>query len=638
MVWMGLGLRTAMTRKALLCGVNAYTSIPLRGCVNDVHNLQRVLLDRYGFPPQQVRLLLDADCIKSHVLEGWHWLTEEASPGDVLLFHFSGHGSFIPDTEGEEADLRDEITCLQNFAFDDPDSYISDDEWYEMTQAVDTRVHLLLIKDTCHSGGSSRFISVRQEDGGEKIVLANLQELAGYQAGHVFGEQSLSNARFIVPPQLSAESWHRAGQTRRSAHGAALLHTNLMACGEAQTAADAYINSKYQGAFTFTLCEELQQGGNGSTEDTILQVVNRLRGRYDQVPQHEGRSFALTMLAGGTAADRPGVVPIPLLSSIASEQAQSAKGLSAQQMLYLAHMRFLDMMHPAQSGTSVVERDQTRPSRVLVAVHGIGKHDKDYSSRWWAALNPHVGSLFEPSVIGQGRDEVLWSDLVNQQRSVGSAEQQAQAQVLRQAILDVLDDRRLQQAADPVRAISETGSTRGIGFAIDDFLIYMVNPDMRKKILARFTEILRPLLAVGTQLEVITHSWGTVVAYEGLRELELEQGLSGRVRTWFTVGSALSIPPVQASLRHENRPSSSRLAAKPSLVNTWINLDAKGDLVGGPLGHRFAVDKEYLNLVPTGCARSLIGYNLGCAHGSYFQESNLKVNRDIFASHILDMA
>jgi hypothetical protein len=627
-----------MTSKALLCGVNAYADIPLRGCVNDVYNLQRVLLDRYGFPPQQVRLLLDADCVKSHLLESWRWLTEDASPGDVLLFHFSGHGSYIPDTEGEEEDMRDEITCLQNFAFDDPDSYISDDEWYEMTQAVDPGVHLMLIKDTCHSGGSSRFISVRQDSGIEKIILANERDLSGYQAGHVFHEQSVSNARFIVPSQLPAESWQRAGQTRRSARTAALTHTNLMACGEAQTAADAHINGDYQGAFTFTLCEVLLQDGHSSSEDVIRQVVDRLRGRYDQIPQHEGSSFALALLADGTAAERPIPEPMPLLSSSsAAEQGQGAQGLSAPQMVYLAHMRFLDTMRLLQAGAPATQREQPRPPRVLVTVHGIGNHQEGYSTGWWSALSPHVGGLFEPSGIGQGRAEVLWSDLVNQQRSVGSAEQEAQTLELRQAILEVLDDRRLQQAEDPSRAIREAAGTRGADFAIDDFLIYMVNPDMRQRILARFTGTLRPLLAAGTQLEVISHSWGTVVAYEGLRELEREQGFSGRVNTWFTVGSALSLPPVQASLRPENRPSRSRKAAKPALVSSWINLDAKGDLVGGPLGHRFSVGKEYLNLAPTGCARSLIGYNLGCAHGSYFQAANIEVNRDIFAANILAM-
>ncbi|MEN9520199.1 MAG: hypothetical protein RLZZ381_2787 [Cyanobacteriota bacterium] len=70
---------------------------------------------------------------------------------------------------------------------------------------------------------------------------------------------------------------------------------------------------------------------------------------------------------------------------------------------------------------------------------------------------------------------------------------------------------------------------------------------------------------------------------------------------------------------------------RPVLVNNWYNLDAKGDLVGGMLQGKFAITEEFLELEPTECDRGLLGYNLGCAHTSYFKENNLAVNRDILA-------
>lgn len=304
-------------------------------------------------------------------------------------------------------------------------------------------------------------------------------------------------------------------------------------------------------------------------------------------------------------------------------------------MVYDAHLRFLDTMRalgvvqPAQPSRTLAG------ARVLVAVHGIGNHQPGYSEPWWRSLQPHVGALFQPAVIGQGRAEVRWSDLVNQQRSVGGTTFDPEALQLRQAILDVFDDRRLQQSSDPLRTIHEPAASRGMALSVDDFLAYMLNATMRSRILERFTAVVRPLLAAGAQLELVSHSWGTVVAYEGLRELEHDPTLSGRVNTWFTVGSALSIPPVQASLRPGNRPAGSALAPRPALVTSWINLDARGDLVGGALGHRFAVSREYLNLEPSGCAANWTGYDPNCAHGSYFQLANLPVNRDIFAAHML---
>jgi hypothetical protein len=601
--------------------------------------------------------LLDQECVKSRLLEGWQWLTEGAQAGDVLLFHFAGHGSYIPDKDGEEEDLHDEITCLQNFAFDDPDSYMVDDEWYELVQSVDAGVQLLIIRDTCHSGGSSRFMRVRQVTGKEKIILASKRDTNHYTFGDVVDEHVLSNARFIVPPHLPAETWQGGvSKRRRSLRSAAGIHTNLMACAENQTAADAHINGDYQGAFTYTLCELLRQGSAVSSTDLISSTVERLKGRYEQVPQHEGRPLALSLLAATASADALSPPATPMANSDALDTstpnglAQSLwpeldpgqltaampkeLGLSPQQMVYLAHMRFLDTMRALAGESSPSDRGQRSTQRVLVSVHGIGTHGPGYSEGWWQALKPHVGGLFGPGIPNQGRAEVRWSDLVNAQRRGGSAALGSSARELREEILELLEDRRLQQIQDPSRARGEGIESRGVALAIDDFLIYMVDAAMRQRILERFTSVVRPLLAAAHSLEIVSHSWGTVVAYEGLRELE-NQGLGGRVNTWFTVGSALSLGPVQGTLRPGNRPAPGRRAPKPGLVKTWINLDAKGDHVGGPIGHRFDVSREFLNLEPTGCPAGPLGYNLGCAHSSYFNPANLAVNRDIFAASML---
>jgi pimeloyl-ACP methyl ester carboxylesterase len=130
------------------------------------------------------------------------------------------------------------------------------------------------------------------------------------------------------------------------------------------------------------------------------------------------------------------------------------------------------------------------------------------------------------------------------------------------------------------------------------------------------------------ELEVISHSWGTVVAYEALHRLD-RSGFHGRVRTLFTVGSALSIGRAQRRL-HPRR------GRKPPLVDHWINLDAKGDMVGGRLDGEFEVDEDYHNLHPATCDGWAGFVSPGCAHSSYFQASNIPVNRDIFARRIAE--
>ena len=66
----------------------------------------------------------------------------------------------------------------------------------------------------------------------------------------------------------------------------------------------------------------------------------------------------------------------------------------------------------------------------------------------------------------------------------------------------------------------------------------MLMPSIRRNVLDEFHRVVRPLLQSGANLEIVAHSWGTVVSYEGLLELDAQMGLGGRVRNWFVVGSA----------------------------------------------------------------------------------------------------
>ena len=137
---------------------------------------------------------------------------------------------------------------------------------------------------------------------------------------------------------------------------------------------------------------------------------------------------------------------------------------------------------------------------------------------------------------------------------------------------------------------------------IDDFTVYLTNDAIRQQIIDRFTSVVGPQIkGNGVEIDIISHSWGTVVAYEGLRQLVDSGDSTPIVRNFFTVGAALSIGPVKMRLRPANQNG-----VKPANVNRWINLDARGDLVGGPLqGRPYQVDMDFVNLDPVGCGSFL---------------------------------
>jgi hypothetical protein len=283
-------------------------------------------------------------------------------------------------------------------------------------------------------------------------------------------------------------------------------------------------------------------------------------------------------------------------------------------------------------------------NRRLVYVHGICAHDSGYSNSWWAALQPFASTAFGAGILGDTRLEVLWSDVIATATAVALAaapgpvsEKTRAATEIREAMWDRIDRHamaagpRTAAGAAPVALADARGLVAPPGLeCVEDFTIYLVNDAVRQKVIDRFISVVQPLISVGLEVDVISHSWGTVVAYEALRQMEDAGVTQPRIRNLFTVGAALSIAPVKLRLRPANQDG-----RRPATVRRWVNLNANGDVVGGPLQDRpYQVDADYANLDPFGCASFLGIVNPVCAHSSYFQAGNVAVNRDIFGAYI----
>ena len=649
-----------MTHKAVLCGINTYQSqTNLRGCINDVKNMSKILTQFFGFDPANIHQLTDEKVVKKAILDEYEWLLEDAQKGDHLIFHFSGHGSYVPDEDGDETDGTDEILCLYNLDFYDPETYLKDDEWKGMLQNVPEDIQLTLIFDSCHSGTGTREFSVRFPEQDQKLFIdeqttmqrrgtspllishfANSSRILkekDYQ--NILEDQSIVLHRFIAPPTEFQERIIANARTRgmRSVTPSIKKHLLLTGCRDNQTSADAYIEKNFHGAFTYYFCKTLREEPNLKSQQTLKRVAQRLKDNgFFQEPQYEGVSLSDSLFGDfSIPVKQPDQAPILISDTkmtdlIPSPENHPSLAPENQKLLIEAYLKLLDTLGETAFKTKEIAERATA-NRYLVYVHGISTHVAGYSDSWWSSLKPFVSPTFGNGNLGDTRREVLWSDLVNKiSRSITDMDETKQ---LRREIEFILEERKKQML------VAETGSgqvtrqalqsERGGDFSLDDFLIYMVDANKRRQIIERFTNVVGPLLASGGQVDIISHSWGTVVAYEGLRELEGES-LAGRVSNFFTVGSALSIGPVRASLRDRNKDGD-----RPTMVNRWFNLDAKGDLVGGVLGDQFEVDHEYLKLEPTECRKNFLGFfDLGCAHGSYFKQGNTITNRDIFAKQI----
>lgn len=140
-----------MNKKYALCVGNNYpgTSAALSGCVNDALDWSDLLAEE-GY---DVQMLLEGK--KFDVLEQLRELVDRAGFADRIVFTYSGHGSWVPDRDGDEADGRDEVLVMADYR---NGGIITDDELQDVFRNLKYGSGALIISDSCHSGTVSRFM------------------------------------------------------------------------------------------------------------------------------------------------------------------------------------------------------------------------------------------------------------------------------------------------------------------------------------------------------------------------------------------------------------------------------------------------------------------------------------------------
>lgn len=142
------------TKSALCVGVNDYpgTGSDLAGCVNDAKDWKQALAQR-GF---SVTSLHDKKATASAIRGALTALVKGAKPGDTVVFTFSGHGSWLPDDDGDEVDGRDEMICPYDVG---SGGAVMDDDLHEIFGQRANGVRLVFVSDSCHSGTVSKFFA-----------------------------------------------------------------------------------------------------------------------------------------------------------------------------------------------------------------------------------------------------------------------------------------------------------------------------------------------------------------------------------------------------------------------------------------------------------------------------------------------
>ena len=238
---------------ALLVGVDRYPDSPLHGCVTDVELQRELLIYRFGFQPSDILTLTDAQATRENIETAFvTHLTQQAKPGDAVVFHFSGCGSRVS--------LGDSPEVMHNSLVP------ADDVWLSK---ADRTVNDILESTLLHLLRS----------------LATESAIAILDHSYVYpGSDKKGNFRIrtrprpvIGQPSIAELAFREQIQSRRNNHpGGAII---LAAAAPDQVAAEQGWSGFTAGLFTYALTQTLWWATPASSWQVIL---SRAAGAVEQ--------------------------------------------------------------------------------------------------------------------------------------------------------------------------------------------------------------------------------------------------------------------------------------------------------------------------------------------------------------------
>jgi len=287
-------------RKALFVGINYFgQQSELKGCINDVKNIQTFLMENYKI--DEVLVLTDDQTkdpskmpTRANILAGFEWLRKDAKAGDSLIFHYSGHGGLVKDTKHNHETGFDEVI----FPYDhEKNGHILDDEIHDvLIKGLPTGVRLTSFIDACHSetmldlpytytvNGDLQIVETSKREGIVELVGTGTRFLCDGDK-----KRAMNNAKHGL--ELLVDGYKHGGRDTEARKIAIETRTTeadviqFSGCKEQQTSADASINGQATGAMTYALIQSLKKDTKNQTYTELLRNMRQeLKGKYSQVP------------------------------------------------------------------------------------------------------------------------------------------------------------------------------------------------------------------------------------------------------------------------------------------------------------------------------------------------------------------
>ena len=173
---------------------------------------------------------------KINILRELTTIVHKANALDKIFIQYSGHGSYIRDTNGDEKDGRDECLCTVD------NELITDDQINSILQKLHRKCKCILLFDACHSGTNCD-----------------------------------------LPFTFNFQSKLVERNKKYTLYGKNIIYVS--GCRDMETSADAYIVNNYAGAMTAYFLMALKKAGKDAKWFKVLRFLY-LYLKQDGFPQN----------------------------------------------------------------------------------------------------------------------------------------------------------------------------------------------------------------------------------------------------------------------------------------------------------------------------------------------------------------
>lgn len=225
-------------------------------------------------------------------------------------------------------------------------------------------------------------------------------------------------------------------------------------------------------------------------------------------------------------------------------------------------------------------------SKVVIGIHGLAnKPEEKVLKESWAkamleGLDKNAGINIKRSLLNF--ESVYWADVMYKKPDANYAKYKKAKKgdlkryedgwfdTFRSWTSDKIDD-----VVDPLKNWFDIDMAANavLKNKLKDLHAYYTDKNIREELRSMFEKAIRDNVTAGNRIMVVSHSMGTIIAYDVLRKLGKESH-DIPIEHFVTLGSPLGLPHVKHMIIKENH-----LVRTPSIVKKWSNLADRRDPV-----------------------------------------------------------